>query len=65
MGRSDYDDEYDDYAESSRERGRFQAPADFDGPTASRSCTDILFAMLILLSWGAMTGIGKVNSNSK
>jgi hypothetical protein len=64
MGRNKYDDEYDDYPESSRERGRFQAPADFDGPTASRSCTDLLFAMLIMLCWGAMSGIGIYSYNN-
>lgn len=38
---------------------RFQAPADFDGPIAHRGCTDVIFAGLMLLSWIAMTGIGK------
>ena len=56
MGR----DEFRDYPpESSREKGRFQAPADFDGPIANRSCTDVIFALLMLLSWAAMTGVGE------
>ena len=49
----------DDYEDSSRERGRFQAPSDFDGPTHTRSCTDVIFAGIIILAWAAMTGIGK------
>lgn len=51
----------DDYEESSREKGRFQAPSDFDGPTHTRSCTDVIFAGLIIIAWAAMTAIG-INS---
>jgi len=37
---------------------RMSAPPDFDGPTTDRKCTDILFAILILVCWTAMTGLG-------
>lgn len=40
------------------DKGRFQAPADFDGPIAHRGCTDVIFAGLMLVCWIAMTGIG-------
>ena len=49
----------DEYEESSREKGRFQAPSDFDGPTHSRSCTDVIFAGLIIIAWIGMSVIGK------
>lgn len=60
MGRRDYDDEDDSYDERYGER--FEAPADFDGPVAERGCTDVLFALLMVLCWLAMTGIGKATS---
>jgi Plasma-membrane choline transporter len=34
------------------------APADFDGPTVDRHCTDVLCAAFLLASWIVMTGIG-------
>ena len=37
---------------------RLTAPPDFDGPTANRRCTDVLFSLILLLVWAAMTGIG-------
>lgn len=43
---------------------RFQAPADFDGPVYTRSCTDVIFAGLLLIAWGVMTGIGIYSWNT-
>jgi choline transporter-like protein 2/4/5 len=40
------------------------APPDFDGPTTDRKCTDILFAILILVCWVAMTGLGIYSWNN-
>jgi hypothetical protein len=37
---------------------KLTAPPDFDGPTSNRRCTDILFAMILILCWTAMTAIG-------
>jgi Plasma-membrane choline transporter len=37
---------------------KFVAPADFDGPTVDRHCTDLLFLILLILCWVCMTGIG-------
>lgn len=37
---------------------KLSAPPDFDGPTANRRCTDILFAIILLLCWVAMTAVG-------
>lgn len=34
------------------------APADFDGPTGQRHCTDVLCSLLIVAMWAAMTYIG-------
>lgn len=34
------------------------APADFDGPTKERHCTDVLCLILIIVSWVVMSGIG-------
>jgi len=34
------------------------APADFDGPTKNRHCTDLLCFLMIIASWVALTGIG-------
>jgi hypothetical protein len=31
----------------------------FDGVTDDRSCTDVIFAALIIFAWGVMTFIGK------
>eukprot|EP00559_Dactyliosolen_fragilissimus_P001904 CAMPEP_0184864728 /NCGR_PEP_ID=MMETSP0580-20130426/15932_1 /TAXON_ID=1118495 /ORGANISM="Dactyliosolen fragilissimus" /LENGTH=456 /DNA_ID=CAMNT_0027363639 /DNA_START=83 /DNA_END=1450 /DNA_ORIENTATION=- len=41
-----------------RSGDKMKAPDGFDGPTDKRSYTDILFGILIVLMWGAMTGIG-------
>ena len=60
-------------SDDSRDRGgykdrgdkeRMSAPPDFDGPTTERRCTDILFAMLILVCWAAMTGVGIYSSQN-
>ena len=40
------------------EHDKLVAPADFDGPTKNRHCTDILFLLLIFAMWAAMTGVG-------
>lgn len=37
---------------------KLEAPADFNGPTESRRCTDILWLGLLIASWVAMTGVG-------
>jgi len=37
---------------------KLEAPADFDGPTQNRHCTDILMLLLLFCMWAAMTGIG-------
>jgi len=37
---------------------KLSAPADFDGPTKDRHCTDLLCFLLIIASWVTMTGIG-------
>lgn len=37
---------------------KLEAPADFDGPTKDRHCTDILMLLLIVLMWAAMTAVG-------
>jgi len=37
---------------------KLQAPPDFDGPTSRRSCTDVLFTLLIWTMWLSMTGLG-------
>lgn len=37
---------------------RLQAPPDFDGPVRDRKCTDIIFTILIVCLWVAMTAVG-------
>ena len=37
---------------------KLQAPADFDGPTSNRHCTDLLCTILIVLMWVSMTILG-------
>ncbi|CAM9134848.1 unnamed protein product [Choristocarpus tenellus] len=37
---------------------KLTAPADFDGPVKNRKCTDIIFMVLIVCLWVAMTWIG-------
>ena len=37
---------------------KLQAPADWSGPVERRICTDLLFLILIILSWVGMTAIG-------
>lgn len=37
---------------------KLHAPADFAGPVERRKCTDVFCALLLLLSWLAMTGLG-------
>lgn len=39
-------------------KNRLSAPPDFDGPTANRKCTDIIFFILIFSMWVAMTAVG-------
>lgn len=34
------------------------APADFDGPTKNRHCTDLLCFLILIANWIVMTGIG-------
>ncbi len=46
------------------DRDRLNAPADFDGPTHNRRCTDILFSILIVLMWTAMTVLGIYSWNN-
>jgi hypothetical protein len=43
---------------ANRDMERLVAPADFDGPTVDRHCTDIFCFLLIIASWVVMTGIG-------
>lgn len=40
------------------EHQKLVAPPDFDGPTGTRYCTDILCSMLIVAMWIAMTAVG-------
>uniref|UniRef100_A0A7S2HA85 Choline transporter-like protein n=1 Tax=Helicotheca tamesis TaxID=374047 RepID=A0A7S2HA85_9STRA len=40
------------------ESEKLVAPADFDGPTKDRHCTDIFCSILLLCMWIAMTGLG-------
>jgi hypothetical protein len=50
-----------DSTDTRKSRGKkFEAPPDFDGPTEHRSCTDILFALIMLSAWLGMTGVGKL-----
>ncbi|CAM9966712.1 unnamed protein product [Ascophyllum nodosum] len=37
---------------------KLRAPADFDGPVKDRKCTDVLFTLLIVAMWVAMTIVG-------
>jgi Plasma-membrane choline transporter len=49
----------DDGTTDNPDRGeKLVAPADFDGPTIDRHCTDLLCFILIVVSWIVMTGIG-------
>lgn len=47
-------DEHDD----DEEAVKLVAPADFDGPTGNRHCTDVFCGLLIVVMWAAMTFIG-------
>jgi hypothetical protein len=40
------------------ENDKLVAPADFDGPIERRHCTDLLFLLLLICMWVAMTGVG-------
>jgi choline transporter-like protein 2/4/5 len=40
------------------EHDKLVAPADFDGPTKDRHCTDILMLLALIAMWVAMTGVG-------
>lgn len=53
-----FEQESIDSAHGAYDKSRMEAPADFDGPTRHRSCTDVIFALLMLVSWVAMTAIG-------
>ena len=55
--------EKNDFSDEGDNKGRLQAPADFDGPVANRRCTDILFALLLLVMWIAMTAVGVYSWN--
>lgn len=37
---------------------KLRAPADFHGPVDDRKCTDIIFTVLIIIMWIAMTSVG-------
>lgn len=37
---------------------KLSAPPDFDGPIRNRKCTDIIFLILIVCMWIAMTAVG-------
>jgi Plasma-membrane choline transporter len=43
---------------SGDEGEKLVAPADFDGPTKNRHCTDLLCFLILIASWVVMTGIG-------
>jgi len=43
---------------SDAENEKLVAPADFDGPTRNRHCTDVLCLLLLVASWVVMTGVG-------
>ena len=51
-----------DGPERAKKSEGLSAPPDFDGPTSQRSCTDVIFALLMLISWGAMTAVGEFAS---
>ena len=53
---NDPDDE--NRGDENRDMQRLVAPADFDGPTVDRHCTDVFCFLLIIASWVVMTGIG-------
>jgi len=40
------------------EKTNLSAPADFQGPTENRGCTDVFCLLLIIASWAAMTLLG-------
>lgn len=48
-----------DEPERAKKSEGLSAPPDFDGPTSHRSCTDVIFALLMVISWGAMTAVGE------
>ena len=49
---SDYD------ADDNEAHEKFSAPADWDGPTTERHCTDLLCLLMLIASWVVMTIIG-------
>ncbi|KAG7345808.1 plasma-membrane choline transporter family protein [Nitzschia inconspicua] len=57
-----YKETIDDYNGDSRDDQEahelLKAPADFDGPTRDRYCTDVLCLFFIVLAWIIMTGLG-------
>jgi hypothetical protein len=52
MGRDDDDDGANFMGD------KLQAPADFDGPTSDRRCTDVLCAILMVTMWVSMSILG-------
>jgi hypothetical protein len=44
--------------EEGEEFEKLVAPADFDGPTKERRCTDVLCLLMLVAAWIAMTAIG-------
>lgn len=42
---------------------RLRAPPDFDGPVKDRKCTDVIFMILIICMWVAMTVVGITSIN--
>eukprot|EP00980_Cylindrotheca_fusiformis_P012449 scaffold3054_cov129-Cylindrotheca_fusiformis.AAC.13 len=48
----------DDYNEDDEAKEKLRAAADWSGPVENRYCTDLLWLILLLISWLAMTVIG-------
>lgn len=41
-----------------RMEDKLVAPTGFDGPVKDRSCTDVIFTILLVVVWVAMTVVG-------
>lgn len=46
------------FDDDDEETTKLVAPADFNGPTGNRHCTDVLCSLLLLIMWAALTVIG-------
>ena len=55
---NDHNPDDENRGDENRDMQRLVAPADFDGPTVDRHCTDVFCFLLIIASWVVMTGIG-------